>query len=427
MRGMLAVAALFGLSGAAFADTLRVPQDHETIQAAADAASAGDTILVSRGIYDERVVVSGKDRLRFIGRAAVWDGFAGSKGRCLDATGNGIVVQGFRFRNGGVRLTGDDASVTRCTIRSANTTGLAIGGSGATVAGCTIVGCYVGIDISGARATITKNRVANMDDRGIELDGPDGEITRNLVKVIEDGQGIDVSGDRCVISRNTIVNSDSSNIEADGDDLVIEKNRCVGNGSYGIDVTGDGFRIVGNRISLAIDDTDGMDLDANSSAGGGLVEKNVVEDVVEDGIYYSGNNVTFRNNKVIGQGSEGDNAFYISGSGNTLEGCQAIDCEGDGFNVSGDGNTLTHCRAVSCLEDGFDIESGGGNQIIDCTAIDCDAEGVDNEGQGTVLRGGTFTGNRIDIANDVSGGATFATFAPGRYVTGGTDTQPEID
>ena len=37
------------------AATIRIPQDHQTIQAGIDAASAADVILVAAGIYNERI------------------------------------------------------------------------------------------------------------------------------------------------------------------------------------------------------------------------------------------------------------------------------------------------------------------------------------------------------------------------------------
>jgi hypothetical protein len=42
---------------AACAATIRVPQDHATIQAAIDAAEPGDTVLVSAGRFAERILL----------------------------------------------------------------------------------------------------------------------------------------------------------------------------------------------------------------------------------------------------------------------------------------------------------------------------------------------------------------------------------
>jgi pectin methylesterase-like acyl-CoA thioesterase len=51
----------------ALAATLRVPQDHKTIQAAIDASSTGDTIMVAPGKYPERIRLKPGIMLRSLG------------------------------------------------------------------------------------------------------------------------------------------------------------------------------------------------------------------------------------------------------------------------------------------------------------------------------------------------------------------------
>jgi hypothetical protein len=48
---------------AALADTIRVPADQGTLQDAIDAAAPGDTILISKGTYDENPVIDNKQDL----------------------------------------------------------------------------------------------------------------------------------------------------------------------------------------------------------------------------------------------------------------------------------------------------------------------------------------------------------------------------
>ena len=53
------------------ADTIRVPKDAATLQAAVDLAGDGDEILVSSGRYTGNVLVQGFDGLRIVGKGKV--------------------------------------------------------------------------------------------------------------------------------------------------------------------------------------------------------------------------------------------------------------------------------------------------------------------------------------------------------------------
>jgi len=69
--GMLGgLCSLLLAAGQANAAVINVPADHLTIQAAIDASSAGDTIMVAAGTYNESVSVLGKSNLSIIGAGA---------------------------------------------------------------------------------------------------------------------------------------------------------------------------------------------------------------------------------------------------------------------------------------------------------------------------------------------------------------------
>jgi pectin methylesterase-like acyl-CoA thioesterase len=68
MRRALPLALALTLPLAASAATLRVPADHATIQAAVDAAVAGDVILIAKGSYAEAVAIDGKSQFTLRGK-----------------------------------------------------------------------------------------------------------------------------------------------------------------------------------------------------------------------------------------------------------------------------------------------------------------------------------------------------------------------
>jgi hypothetical protein len=94
-------------------DALRVPQDHETIQDAVDAAEPGDLVLVDEGTYEEAVDVTTADiTIRGVDRNKVIldGGFELENGiRVLET--DGVVVENLTTRNytsNGVFWTGSD-------------------------------------------------------------------------------------------------------------------------------------------------------------------------------------------------------------------------------------------------------------------------------------------------------------------------------
>jgi hypothetical protein len=114
--GALGATALGLSGGVAHAATLRVPAQYSTIQAAVDAATAGDRIVVSRGRYcgatlTKPVVLEGRGRPRVVGCAtspAVTTGLRagfflpGSKGQ---SPASGSQIRGFVFDGRGVSST----------------------------------------------------------------------------------------------------------------------------------------------------------------------------------------------------------------------------------------------------------------------------------------------------------------------------------
>jgi parallel beta-helix repeat protein len=182
-------------------------------------------------------------------------------------------------------------------------------------------------------------------------------------------------------------------------------------------------------IATTLDDSAGISASSNTTAGGGTIQGNKVSDCAASafslGTVY---NLQVLSNSAVRCTQDSRGAFTVTGDGNTLLKNLSTESDNKGFIISGNGNTVTSCVAKNALADGFRVSSGTGNTFTSCVATGCGGEGFDNRGTGTVLQGGTFLKNRIDIANDAIGGATIpGGLATVKFKTGDALTQPEVD
>jgi len=433
MRFLVAgLAVLLTAAGAAAADRKVPSTDYPTIQAAADAAVSGDRILIGKGPFSETVTLA-QSNVQVIGKGTIFDGNeAGTSGVALSITGDNCSVSGITFRNGTSNLVviGNGAKVSKCKFlrTSSYVPNLKITGTGAVVTGCTINGSLdTGINIAGDGASVSKTKITHSGEYGIVIAGTGATVSKNTVSVIEDSPGIKVTGNGATVSGNKVSYTDGSGIIVDSDDSTVSGNSSVACGDTCISVTGDRVTVTANKVSFTVDDADAIYVKSRTTAGEGLVEGNSVVDSVEYGIYCNNiYNVVVRNNTALRCGTEEEASFYITGNGNTIEGNTATEGEDDGFYVSGATNVLTGNKAINCQTDGFEIK-GAGNSLDGCIATGCGGEGFDNKGTLTAFSNCTFLKNRIDLAADLTGGATFGVNANNKVGTGSLATQDQVD
>jgi len=104
MRAVTYLIGVLILPALGYSATYYVPDDYGTIQAAIDAATAGDSIVVRPGTYYENINLLGKYiALRSQeGAADTWiDGSrAGSVVTCSSGESSGVLLKGFTLYNG---------------------------------------------------------------------------------------------------------------------------------------------------------------------------------------------------------------------------------------------------------------------------------------------------------------------------------------
>ncbi|MDH3685047.1 MAG: right-handed parallel beta-helix repeat-containing protein [Myxococcales bacterium] len=220
-----------GLGSVAGADTLAVPADFGTVQAALDAAIGGDRIEVAPGVYpgdvdflgkDVRVVGAGLETiLQGTGTGSVVSFVSGeTPAAVLDSV---VVTGGSAVQGGGIEITDSSPTIVRSFI-SVNESSQ--GGSGITVRGATAApwiynnvlahnthtaGDPHGLEVDGASPLVVNNTIVRGDSNGVILRGSAGAVLRGNVIARNGsrvggklrGRGIcDFSGGGAVIAHN---------------------------------------------------------------------------------------------------------------------------------------------------------------------------------------------------------------------------------
>jgi hypothetical protein len=180
----VALGAIVVASAGAFAGTVRVPQDHASVQAGVLAASPGDTVLVAPGTYTELI------RTR--------PGVVLKSSEGPDATT--LVTPGLAEKLSDERLLecfeGDRTTVIEgFTMVAGDTPGAAVYVENAspTIRGNVITGFGWGIHLRFSKALVEANEIMNCDSFAILVFASSPDIFGNSIHD-NDSQGISISG-----------------------------------------------------------------------------------------------------------------------------------------------------------------------------------------------------------------------------------------
>jgi len=413
----------------------RVPQDYLTIQAAVDAASPGDTILVAAGTYRENVRID-TSYLTLIGESRetiIIDG--GGIGNVITVgyynPVSNTTISGFTIQNGtfgifsesrqniiirdniishtrfsGIRLIQCKGKfiIANNTVTNNDETGIYVGDNRGTevviiIENNTVTkngyvndkeGIYVGgtspgpaaIKISGNTLSNNLNGIRIWDPAGIVMFSGN-EVTDNKLSGISILMSL---ADTVTVNHNTLLNNGRAcGISNYGGNLMISDNTLLNNGG-GISLSSSGnCTISKNTLS---NNSDGISL--SGSSDGSIISNTLLSNGGGIGLSES-SNCTVKGNTLsnndggisVGSNSPGSTiisntllnnggGIEVSNSGNCTISNNTLSNNGDGINLSGSGDGIIINNILSNNQRGIFL-TGSGN----CTLKDNDMDGND--------------------------------------------------
>ncbi len=289
----------------------------ESIQAAIDAAQAGDTVYVKAGTYVERLTFNSGITLRGEGRDVTTITYRGEAPVVTVHDASSGTITGFTVRyagegnNSAIWVSDSRLSILNCTVDGAGLSGIAVSDPGSDV----LLSHNVIRDNSqsgiffygGAQGTVHDNEIYGNGYQGISVrdTSTDLLIENNVIRDNTQNGIFFYGGAQGTVHRNEIRGSGLSGIGVRdaGTDPVIERNVLRDNTQSGIFIYGGAQGTVHDN---EIYGNGYHGISARNAGTAPLIEGNVIRDNTQSGIFIrAGAQGTVRNNEIYGNGYRG--------------------------------------------------------------------------------------------------------------------------
>ncbi len=334
---------------------------------------------------------------------------ADSVGIDLDCSDDAVIEKNIitQVTSTGIEQCGDGATIAKNKVSYADGDGIALdSGYEDRVIEKNLInqvdGDGIDVGSSSHNTSITNNKVTHAIDDGINVSDSDNVIvSRNTLSEVD--YGVDLTGDNPRVERNRVANFESDGIEINcndscdsalieaniakggfggsdhcfditlnADGTLINKNLGQGCSEDGFEITGGGdAEVTNNRSINAGGDNDGDGFDIQG-LGKKTLTKNLARGSSDDGFDIDDGDIdpgvdamnVLDNNRAIDNGGDGFEINFSSDA-TTLTNNKAIRNNRNGISLLSDDNTVTGNKASNNRE-GFDFcDEGSGNTLTD--------------------------------------------------------------